>query len=52
MGYGNVAHLEGGFAAWRAVGEPVEHVTKPSHEIADFTGIAPRDSHASLFEAP
>jgi rhodanese-related sulfurtransferase len=24
MGYGNVAHLEGGFTAWKAAGKPVE----------------------------
>lgn len=24
MGYGNVAHLEGGFNAWKAAGRPVE----------------------------
>jgi rhodanese-related sulfurtransferase len=24
MGYGNVAHLEGGFNAWKAAGKPVE----------------------------
>ncbi len=24
MGYANVAHLEGGFNAWKAVGQPVE----------------------------
>lgn len=24
MGYGNVAHLDGGFAAWKAAGQPVE----------------------------
>ena len=25
MGYANVAHLDGGFAAWQAAGKPVEH---------------------------
>jgi len=24
MGYGNVAHLDGGFTAWKAAGKPVE----------------------------
>lgn len=24
MGYGHVAHLDGGFAAWKAAGQPVE----------------------------
>lgn len=41
MGYGNVAQLEGGFAAWRGAGKPVEPVTKPTHEIAELTGILP-----------
>jgi rhodanese-related sulfurtransferase len=27
MGYGNVAHLEGGFTAWKAAGQPVETET-------------------------
>lgn len=41
MGYTNVAHVEGGFAAWKAAGRPVESVTGPSQDIADLTGIEP-----------
>lgn len=25
MGYGNVAHLDGGFRAWKEAGQPIEH---------------------------
>jgi rhodanese-related sulfurtransferase len=26
MGYGNVAHLDGGFNAWKEAGNPVEEI--------------------------
>ena len=30
MGYENVAHLDGGFKAWKASGQPVEEVGSPT----------------------
>ena len=30
LGYSNVAHLDGGFTAWKAGGKPVEEVQRPA----------------------
>jgi len=42
MGYGNVAHLDGGFNAWKAAGQPVEgdpsSETKPNETGTAGTG--------------
>jgi carbonic anhydrase len=47
MGYDDVAHLEGGFAAWRAAGKPIEPVTAPSSEFVARTGVGPTDAAES-----